>query len=127
MVNLAINYGGRQDIVQACQKLAEQVAEGAISSQDISQELLAGQLYTASLPDVDMVIRTSGECRLSNFLLWDCAYAELYMTDTLWPDFDIECWKQAAEWYSQRQRRFGARIEGGIGTNGHVSAVSVEN
>jgi undecaprenyl diphosphate synthase len=108
-VSLAINYGGRQDIVQACQKIAEQVAEGMISPQDVSQELLAEHLYTANLPDPDMIIRTSGECRLSNFLLWDCAYSELYMTDTLWPDFDIACWNKAVEWYSQRQRRFGAR------------------
>jgi undecaprenyl diphosphate synthase len=110
-VCLAINYGGRQDIVQACQALARQVADGTLQPDAITTESISRHLSTASIPDPDMIIRTSGECRLSNFLLWDCAYTEIYITDTLWPDFDVSCWQEAVEWYSQRQRRFGARLD----------------
>jgi undecaprenyl diphosphate synthase len=108
-VCIAINYGGQQDITHACQQLAQCVASGALSPQDITPQLVADHLCTATIPHPDMIVRTSGECRLSNFLLWESAYTELYMTDTLWPDFDIPCWNDALLWYSQRQRRFGSR------------------
>jgi Putative undecaprenyl diphosphate synthase len=68
-------------------------------------------LSTASIPDPEMIIRTRGECQLSNFLLWDCAYTEIYITDTLWPDFDVRCWQEAVEWYGHQQQRFGARLD----------------
>jgi undecaprenyl diphosphate synthase len=111
-VCLAINYGGRQDILQATQKLARAIAKGEIPSDEvISEETLASYLSTAGIPDPDMIVRTSGEYRLSNFLLWNCAYSELYMTTVFWPDFDQACWKDALHWYQQRQRRFGARAE----------------
>ncbi|KAG7363847.1 undecaprenyl pyrophosphate synthetase [Nitzschia inconspicua] len=108
-VCLAINYGGRQDIVRACRAIATQVADGTLTVDDITTNLIEGHLWTASIPSPDLVVRTSGECRLSNFLLWDVAYTELYFTDTLWPDFDIPSWQQAVLWYGQRQRRFGTR------------------
>ena len=108
-VCLAINYGGRQDILQATQKLAQAIAEGKIRSNDVNEETLASYLSTGGIPDPDIIVRTSGESRLSNFLLWNCAYSELYMTDTLWPDFDQGCWKEALHRYQQRQRRFGSR------------------
>jgi undecaprenyl diphosphate synthase len=108
-VCLAINYGGRQDIVRAVQRLARDVAEGTLDPQFITADSIAHELCTSDIPDPDMIIRTSGERRLSNFLLWDCAYSELYFTDTLWPDFDTACWEEALSWYQQRQRRFGAR------------------
>jgi undecaprenyl diphosphate synthase len=108
-VCVAINYGGRQDILQASQKIAQAIANGDISSSDlITEDMLASYLSTAGIPDPDLIVRTSGECRLSNFLLWNCAYSELYMTPILWPDFDQSCWKDALHWYQQRQRRFGA-------------------
>lgn len=107
---LAINYGGRQDILHATQKLVEAVKNG-LSPAQITEETLASYLCTSSIPDPDMIIRTSGESRLSNFMLWNCAYSELYMTPVLWPDFDKNCWRNALSWYQQRQRRFGYRHE----------------
>lgn len=117
-VSLAINYGGRQDILNAVKLLAKDAASmttatardsGYIDS--LTEDDLASYLGTHGLPDPDLVIRTSGEHRLSNFLLWNVAYAEMYFTDILWPDFDAECVTQALEWYSNRQRRFGARTK----------------
>ena len=107
-VCLAINYGGRQDILQATQKLAAAILAGEIQD-DITDATLASYLSTSGIPDPDMIVRTSGEHRLSNFLLWNAAYSELYMTDVLWPDFDVQCWQEALLWYQQRHRRFGAR------------------
>jgi undecaprenyl diphosphate synthase len=104
---VAINYGGRQEIVRACQLLATQVQQGIVKSSDIDEKLLSKYLHTAELPDPDLLIRTSGEMRLSNFLLWQLAYAEIYVTDTLWPDFDRLAFHQALLNYQQRHRRFG--------------------
>ncbi len=104
---VAINYGGRQEIVRACQTIANQVQQGLIKSTDIDESMLSQHLHTADLPDPDLLIRTSGEMRISNFLLWQLAYAEFYVTDTLWPDFDRRAFHQALLNYQQRHRRFG--------------------
>jgi undecaprenyl diphosphate synthase len=104
---VAINYGGRQEIVRACQTIASQVQQGLIQPTDIDENLLSQHLHTADLPDPDLLIRTSGEMRISNFLLWQLAYAEFYVTDTLWPDFDRRAFHQALVNYQQRHRRFG--------------------
>lgn len=104
---VAINYGGRQEIVRACQTIATQVQQGSIAVADIDENTLSQHLYTADLPDPDLLIRTSGEMRISNFLLWQLAYAELYVTDTLWPDFDRRAFHKALLNYQQRHRRFG--------------------
>ena len=105
----ALNYGGRNDIVQASLQLAERIAAGDVQPKDVNEALLSSFLYTREIPDPDLIIRTSGECRLSNFMLWNAAYAELYFTDVLWPDFNKDAWQEALEWYSQRQRKFGGR------------------
>ncbi len=105
--NVATNYGGRQEIIQACQALAQQVKEGILTPADITEERFAQHLYTQDVGDPDLLIRTSGEMRISNFLLWQLAYAELYVTPTLWPDFDEEEFHQALIAYQQRHRRFG--------------------
>ncbi len=104
---VAINYGGRQEIVRACQAIATQVQQGSIEAADIDENLLSKHLHTANLPDPDLLIRTSGEMRISNFLLWQLAYAEFYVTDILWPDFDRRAFHQALLNYQQRHRRFG--------------------
>lgn len=103
---LAINYGGRQDILQAVQALID---EKDRSPSELTMEDLSKCLSTHSIPDPDLVIRTGGECRLSNFLLWNVAYAELYFCDTYWPDFGPAALDQALAWYETRQRRFGGR------------------
>jgi undecaprenyl diphosphate synthase len=104
---VATNYGGRQEIVQACRTIAEQVQLGKLTLDDITEELFSQHLYTAGIVDPDLLIRTSGEMRISNFLLWQLAYAEFYVTDTLWPDFDVSEFHQAIYAYQQRERRFG--------------------
>jgi len=104
---IATNYGGRQEIVSACRAIAEQVKQGLINPEEIDQTLFASHLYTAQLEDPDLVIRTSGEMRISNFLLWQVAYSELYVTDIPWPDFDREAFREALCAYQQRHRRFG--------------------
>ncbi len=104
---VAINYGGRQEIVRACQTIARQVQQGSLAIDDIDENLLARHLHTADLPDPDLLIRTSGEMRISNFLLWQLAYAEIYVTDTLWPDFDRPAFHRALLNYQKRHRRFG--------------------
>ena len=105
----AINYGGRDEIKRAVENIADDVESGKISKCDISEELISSYLDTKDLPDPDLLIRTSGELRVSNFLLWQIAYSEFYITDTLWPDFDKEELLKAIESYSHRQRRFGGR------------------
>lgn len=110
-VCLAINYGGRQDILRASQKIADAVVKGEILTPDITEDLFASYLSTAGIPDPDLIIRTSGESRLSNFLLWNCAYSEIFVSPAFWPDFDQESWKEALSWYQQRQRRYGSRFE----------------
>ena len=106
-LNIALNYGGQQEIIRAAQKLAEHVANGDMKPEDIDRKAFESELYTAGLPDVDFLIRTSGEMRLSNFLLYQLAYAEFYQTDTLWPDFDRHAYDEALLAYAKRNRRFG--------------------
>jgi len=104
---IAANYGGRWDITQSAKKLAQQVEQGIISSEDIDESRLFSHLCLADLPPPDLFIRTGGEQRISNFLLWQLAYTELYFTDTLWPDFDRAAFVKALESFGSRQRRFG--------------------
>lgn len=106
-LNIALNYGGQQEIVRAAKNLASMAARGEIDPADIDGDAFAAQLYTAGLPQVDFLIRTSGELRLSNFLLYQLAYAEFYVTDTLWPDFDRRAYEEALTAYAKRNRRFG--------------------
>ncbi len=109
VLTLALNYGGRPEIADAAKRLAEDVAAGLVKPGKVDEALFAKYLYDPELPDVDLLIRTSGELRLSNFLLWQIAYAELYVTDVLWPDFDEAEMEKALMAYGQRDRRFGAR------------------
>ncbi|NJK27487.1 MAG: isoprenyl transferase [Coleofasciculaceae cyanobacterium SM2_3_26] len=102
---LAKNYGGRQEIVEACRAIAAQVQQGKLQPEDIDEVLFQRHLYTAGAYDPDLLIRTSGEMRISNFLLWQVAYSELYVTQTLWPDFDRAAFHQALLAYQQRKRR----------------------
>ncbi|MBE9040280.1 isoprenyl transferase [Oscillatoriales cyanobacterium LEGE 11467] len=104
---VATNYGGRQEILAACRSIATQVQEGKIQPEQIDRELFERHLYTSSVGDPDLLIRTSGEMRISNFLLWQMAYAELYVTDTLWPEFDRGEFHRALSAYQKRDRRFG--------------------
>jgi len=112
VLNVALNYGSRQEIVRACRQLAAACADGALNPAAIDPDRLAAALYTADLPDPDLVIRTSGEMRLSNFLLWQSAYAELYFTETLWPDFTPAEFLKAVAAFQDRERRYGAVKEG---------------
>ena len=105
--NIAVNYGGRWDIVQATRKLAEDCSRGLIKPEDINEELLAKQICLNQSKDPDLLIRTGGEMRISNFLLWQFAYTELHFTPTLWPDFGPECLDQAITFFQSRERRFG--------------------
>ena len=105
-LNVAVNYGSRAEIVRACNAIAQD------GIKTVTEEEIEKRLYTAGLPDIDLGIRTSGEMRLSNFFLWQCAYAEFYFTDVLWPDFHANDLDEALEWYSGRKRRFG-----GVGTS----------
>lgn len=104
---IAANYGGRWDIVQAARKLAQRVADGALRAEAIGDELLESCLSLQGLPEPDLLIRTAGDQRISNFLLWQMAYTELYFTETLWPDFDERALDDALESFARRQRRFG--------------------
>jgi undecaprenyl diphosphate synthase len=104
---VATNYGGRQEIIHACKAIAQKVAQGLLSPDDITEELWESHLYTAGLINPDLLIRTSGEMRISNFLLWQMAYAEIYVTDILWPDFDRIAFHKALTSYQSRERRFG--------------------
>ena len=104
---VATNYGGRQEILQACRAIAAQVEQGVLHSEQIDEELFERHLYTVGISHPDLLIRTSGEMRISNFLLWQMAYAEIYVTQTLWPDFDRVQFHQALSVYQQRERRFG--------------------
>ena len=106
-LTLAVAYGGRGDLVSAARRLAREVAAGMIDPEEIDEARYAEALQMAKLPDVDLLIRTGGERRISNFLLWSLAYSELYFSDVLWPDFDVEELDQAFAFYESRQRRFG--------------------
>ncbi|MBR4628200.1 MAG: isoprenyl transferase [Ruminococcus sp.] len=107
IIFLAINYGGRDDIAHSARRIAEMVKNGELQPEDITEQTVADGLYTAGFPDVDLVIRPSGEQRLSNFLIWQCAYAEYYFTNILWPDFKGEDLEAAIIEYANRNRRFG--------------------
>lgn len=109
VLTLALSYGGRAELVDAVKKIATQVKSGAIALKDIDEELISKNLYAPTLPDPDLMIRTSGEIRTSNFLLWQLSYTEFYFTDVLWPDFDANELKKAVEFYYGRDRRFGGR------------------
>lgn len=104
---IATNYGGRQEILHACRAIATQVQQGKIDPEGVDEELFERHLYTKGLPSPDLLIRTSGEMRISNFLLWQMAYAEIYVTQTAWPDFDREEFHEALRVYQNRDRRFG--------------------
>jgi len=107
---LALSYGGRQEIVTAARALAQDVASGRISADEIDEDLFAGRLFTSGIPDPDLLIRTSGEERISNFLLWQMAYTELVFLDTLWPDFSAEDFSAAITEFNSRERRYGAAV-----------------
>ncbi len=107
ILSVAANYGGRWDISQAAQRLAERVAQGTLSSEQINEEMMSAELSLADIPEPDLFIRTGGEQRISNFLLWQLAYTELYFTDTLWPDFHTQAFEEALASFAGRQRRFG--------------------
>ena len=108
---LALSYGGRESLVAAAQKLAAEVAKGRLEPDEITEQLVSDALQTSGLPRLDLLVRTSGEERLSNFLLWEAAYAELYFTDTYWPDFGKEELYRALESFRGRERRFGRTRE----------------
>jgi len=107
ILNVAFNYGGRNEIVSAARQLAVKVADGEIEPEDIDDIEFAQHLYTRHSPDPDLLIRTGGELRLSNFLLWQSAYTEIFVTDTLWPDFDEQEFEAALRAFAARERRFG--------------------
>lgn len=106
-LTLALSYGGRSEIVRMTKSLAAKAAAGALPADDIDEAVIAGHLYTQGMPDPDLMIRTSGEMRISNFLLWQIAYAEIFVTDTLWPDFSREEYLRILEAFKSRDRRFG--------------------
>ena len=108
-VQIALNYGGRNEIVRAARKLATRVRDEALSPDSIDEVIFEQNLDTAGVPSPELIIRTGGTVRLSNFLLWQAAYSEIYAIDTLWPDFTIEELSKALEWYAGIERRFGAR------------------
>lgn len=111
IVNIAVNYGGRWDVTQAARAMARQAAEGSLSADDIDEARLAGFLSTARSPDPDLFIRTGGEMRISNFLLWQSAYTEFYFSPVLWPDFGAQELDRAIAAYQSRERRFGQTSE----------------
>ncbi|OPZ19580.1 MAG: Ditrans,polycis-undecaprenyl-diphosphate synthase ((2E,6E)-farnesyl-diphosphate specific) [Firmicutes bacterium ADurb.BinA205] len=104
---MAVNYGGRDEITHAARILADKAAKGEIKPEDITEQSISDNLYTAGFPDVDLLIRPSGEQRISNYLIWQCAYAEFYYTDVLWPDFTPDELDKALAEYARRNRRFG--------------------
>jgi undecaprenyl diphosphate synthase len=106
-LNLALNYGGRTEILDAVKRLAQDVKQGELDPDDLNEETFSGYLYTKGLPDPDLLIRTSGEMRISNFLLWQTSYTELYVTNVLWPNFTVKDFYQAIWDYQNRKRRFG--------------------
>jgi len=107
--NIALNYGGRDEILRSVKKLAREVENGCMKADEITEDMITENLYTAGIPDPDMIIRSSGEMRLSNYLLWQCAYSEFVFTDILWPDFSREEYEKTIEIFQNRKRRFGGR------------------
>ncbi|MEQ4574190.1 MAG: polyprenyl diphosphate synthase [Gammaproteobacteria bacterium] len=120
VLSVAASYGGRQDIAQAARALAEEVATGRLAPGQIDEALLAQRMALADLPPPDLFIRTGGDTRISNFLLWQLAYTELWFTETLWPDFDAAVFQQALDDYAGRERRFGL-------TSAQVASRATEN
>ena len=110
-VHIALNYGGRDELCRGVQKIAEQVANGQLSPNEITEETIVSNLDTVGIPDPELLIRTSGEERISNFLLWQIAYSEFYFTDVLWPDFGKKDLEKAIYYYQNRERRFGGRLK----------------
>ncbi len=108
-LNIAMNYGSRQEIINCTKKIAQDILENNLKIENITEEIFESKLFTNEIPDVDLVIRTAGEKRLSNFLLWQSAYAEFYYTDVLWPDFSEYEFDKAIEEYSKRNRKFGGK------------------
>ena len=104
---LALDYGGRAEIVRAVQTIVADVAAGRLAADQIGEDSIAERLYTANMPDPDLVVRTAGEMRVSNFLLWQMSYAELWVTETPWPEFRVESFREALRGYAKRERRFG--------------------
>lgn len=111
LLSLALSYGGRAELVDAMKSLAEKVQAGELQPDQISEAMISANLYQPDMPDPDLVIRTAGEMRLSNFLLWQISYAELYVTETLWPDFREEHLQAAIEDFATRERRFGGLVD----------------
>jgi undecaprenyl diphosphate synthase len=111
VLNIAVNYGGRNEIVDAARRAADMVAQGKIAPDSIDVELLSSLMYHPELPDPDLLIRTAGEMRVSNFLLWETAYSELYVTETLWPDFSKDELYAAVRSFQGRTRKFGKVVE----------------
>jgi len=107
VVTFALSYSSRREILRACQKIAEEAAQGRVKPSEITEENISGNLYTAHMPDPELLIRTSGEMRISNFLLWQISYAELYITQKFWPEFTRDEFEKALEDYKGRERRFG--------------------
>ena len=106
-VVLALNYSSRSELGMAVRSIAQKVVRGELKVEEIDEKAISANLYTAEIPDPDLIIRTSGECRLSNFLLWQASYAELYFTDVLWPDFDRAALEEALKAFARRDRRYG--------------------
>lgn len=111
ILNIAVNYGGRNEILDAVRRVASMVQMGELSPTEIDEKLFSGLMYNPDLPDPDLLIRTAGEMRISNFLLWEIAYTELFVTDTLWPDFTKDTLVKAIASYQARTRKFGAVVE----------------
>ncbi|MCG3722744.1 di-trans,poly-cis-decaprenylcistransferase [Vibrio cincinnatiensis] len=111
VINIAANYGGKWDITQAVRDIAAQVSRGDLLLEEIDEAVVASHLTMADLPEVDLLIRTSGECRISNFMLWQLAYAEMYFTPVFWPEFGEESLIEAVTWFVNRERRFGCTGE----------------
>ncbi|MFH0985635.1 MAG: isoprenyl transferase [Candidatus Omnitrophota bacterium] len=107
VVTFALSYSSRREILKACQKIAEQAVRGEIQPSEITEEAISRNLYTAAMPDPELLIRTSGEMRISNFLLWQISYAELYVTQRFWPEFTRDEFEKAIDEYTKRERRFG--------------------
>ena len=110
-LNICLNYGGRAELVRAARLIAQEVRDGQLSLDEVDEAAISGRLYTAGQPDVDLMIRTSGEMRLSNFLLYQCAYAEFLFPKVLWPDFTVQDYDEALVAYGGRERRFGGRLK----------------
>jgi undecaprenyl diphosphate synthase len=111
VLNVAINYGGRMELVHSMREIANEVKEGKLDPSAITEGTITSHLYPSDAEDVDLLIRTGGESRISNFLIWQISYSELYFTPVLWPDFTVEELRKAVDWFTGRDRRFGGLTE----------------